>query len=124
MTSEKRRSLWESTLQITFRPEQVIGRRTEELTNHYEIGEYIQSGAFGSVWFCKHKESGAQRAVKYVKKSDDKKENELILREFVSSSVICCTGSLFGNSHYLCFAVTEHPSIAGSPQHLENVRAF
>ena len=84
LSSGKRRSLWESSVKLTFRPENIIGKRVEQLTKYYDIGEYIQSGAFGSVWFCTHKESGAERAVKYVKKSKHEKENELILREFVS----------------------------------------
>lgn len=57
----------------------------------YRVHNKIQIGAFGEVRMCVHRETGAQRAVKVLRKShmdDDEKKmlfNEInILRELVS----------------------------------------
>lgn len=69
---------------------------TTELARCWEAVRYrdhnkIQIGAFGEVRMCVHRETGAQRAVKVLRKShmdDDEKKmlfNEInILRELVS----------------------------------------
>ena len=48
-----------------------------KLRDHYRIGKMLGSGAFGEVRVCVHRESGAQRAVKVLRKShmdeDEKK---------------------------------------------------
>ena len=115
LSSGKRQSLWESSVNLTFRPEHIISKREERLIKYYDVGEYIQSGAFGSVWYCRHKESGAERAVKFVKKSRDEKENELILREFVSSRFLAtyCAFLSFNTSSHLFFS--EYFALPGSP---------
>jgi len=80
-------SMDDSSAGMVFRPANLIGnsgKRGLALTEHYEIGAFIQKGSFGAVYFCTHKISGAVRAVKFVKKDRDPKENELIRREFVS----------------------------------------
>ena len=123
MSSGHRKSLWESSVQLTFRPEHIIGRRAERLTSHYVIGDYIQSGAFGSVWFCTHKSSGAVRAVKYVKKNRSAKQNELILREFVSLPLCADAGilnSMVGLTNIPLYT-PEHSQISRSPEHSQNV---
>ena len=89
-----------------------VGRTTGKLRDHYRIGKVLGTGkqsftsdfkianlplsflgAFGEVRMCVHRESGAQRAVKVLRKShmdDDEKRmlfNEInILKEIVSSN--------------------------------------
>ena len=70
-----------------------VGRTQGKLRDHYRIGKVLGTGAFGEVRMCVHRESGAQRAVKVLRKShmdDDEKRmlfNEInILKEIVSLS--------------------------------------
>ena len=51
-----------------------------KLRDHYRIGKMLGSGAFGEVRVCVHRESGAQRAVKVLRKSHmDDDEKKIIL---------------------------------------------
>jgi len=63
-----------------------IMESTEKLDDHYKIVEEIGKGAYGIVYTAKHKETGDIRAVKVVKKKDEKSKNETsILKELVFS---------------------------------------
>lgn len=46
-----------------------VGRTQGRLRDFYRIGKVLGSGAFGEVRMCVHRESGAQRAVKVLRKS-------------------------------------------------------
>ena len=72
-----------------------VGRTTGKLRDNYRIGKVLGSGAFGEVRMCVHRESGAQRAVKVLRKSnmdDDEKRmlfNEInILKEIDHPNII------------------------------------
>ena len=85
-----------------FRAADMVGLSPGKLRDFYRIGKMLgsgkhkilltlQTGAFGEVRMCVHRETGAQRAVKVLRKShmdDDEKKmlfNEInILRELVS----------------------------------------
>ena len=87
-----------------------VTQNAGKLRDHYRIGKMLGSGkfftqlnilgAFGEVRMCVHRETGAQRAVKVLRKShmdDDEKKmlfNEInILRELVSTSTISVNSS-------------------------------
>ena len=72
-----------------------VGRTTGKLRDNYRIGRVLGTGAFGEVRMCVHRESGAQRAVKVLRKShmdDDEKRmlfNEInILKEIDHPNII------------------------------------
>ena len=72
-----------------------VGRTTGKLRDNYRIGKVLGTGAFGEVRMCVHRESGAQRAVKVLRKSnmdDDEKRmlfNEInILKEIDHPNII------------------------------------
>ena len=53
-----------------------------KLRDHYRIGKMLGSGAFGEVRVCVHRESGAQRAVKVLRKSHmDDDEKKMLFNE-------------------------------------------
>merc|ERR1711981_497978 len=53
-----------------------------KLRAHYRIGKMLGSGAFGEVRVCVHRESGAQRAVKVLRKSHmDEDEKKMLFNE-------------------------------------------
>ena len=49
-------------------------RRCEGLESCYRVDKFLGEGAFGAVHSCTHLESGAQRAVKVMEKSEFNKE--------------------------------------------------
>ena len=52
------------------------------LRDFYRIGKMLGSGAFGEVRMCVHRESGAQRAVKVMRKSHmDEDEKRMLFNE-------------------------------------------
>lgn len=72
-----------------------VGRTQGKLRDYYRIGKVLGTGAFGEVRMCVHRESGAQRAVKVLRKShmdDDEKRmlfNEInILKEIDHPNII------------------------------------
>jgi len=72
-----------------------VGRTQGKLRDFYRIGKVLGTGAFGEVRMCVHRESGAQRAVKVLRKShmdDDEKRmlfNEInILKEIDHPNII------------------------------------
>eukprot|EP00347_Sterkiella_histriomuscorum_P014917 403359020 len=72
-----------------------VTQNAGKLRDHYRIGKMLGSGAFGEVRMCVHRETGAQRAVKVLRKShmdDDEKKmlfNEInILRELDHPNIV------------------------------------
>lgn len=68
-----------------------VGKTQGRLRDFYRIGKVIGQGNFGEVRMCVHRETGAHRAVKVLRKShmdEDEKRmlfNEInILKEVVS----------------------------------------
>ncbi len=52
------------------------------LRDYYRIGKMLGSGAFGEVRMCVHRETGAQRAVKVLRKSHmDEDEKRMLFNE-------------------------------------------
>ena len=47
-----------------------VGRTQGRLNAKYRIGKVLGTGAFGEVRLCVHRETGAQRAVKVLRKND------------------------------------------------------
>merc|ERR1712039_302415 len=47
----------------------------------YQKGDKVGSGAFGSVFKCKHKHTQEMRAVKFIPKGQVREEKELVLTE-------------------------------------------
>ena len=100
----------------------------------------VEKGAFGEVRMCVHRESGAQRAVKVLRKShmdDDEKRmlfNEInILKEIVSKIVGVVERALY----FVSYANISHGNFTtnsfnqfcaweniGPPQYYQNVRVL
>jgi len=58
-------------------------RRCETIDSFYRLGKTLGHGAHGSVYACTHVESGAQRAVKVLEKSEGKEKlNRACLEEY------------------------------------------
>ena len=59
-----------------------VGKTQGRLRDFYRIGKVLGTGAFGEVRMCVHRESGAQRAVKVLRKSNmDEEEKNLLFNE-------------------------------------------
>jgi calcium-dependent protein kinase len=59
-----------------------VTQHAGKLRDHYRIGKMLGSGAFGEVRVCVHRESGAQRAVKVLRKSHmDDDEKKMLFNE-------------------------------------------
>jgi len=59
-----------------------IAQHAGKLRDHYRIGKMLGSGAFGEVRVCVHRESGAQRAVKVLRKAHmDEEEKKMFFNE-------------------------------------------
>ncbi len=59
-----------------------VGRTQGRLRDFYRIGKILGTGAFGEVRMCTHRESGAQRAVKVLRKSTmDAEQKEMLFNE-------------------------------------------
>ena len=55
------------------------------IRDHYKIGQILGQGAFGEVRRCMHRISGANRAVKVLKKSSmDEEEKKMIFTEITN----------------------------------------
>jgi calcium-dependent protein kinase len=72
-----------------------VTQNAGKLRDYYRIGKMLGSGAFGEVRMCVHRDTGAQRAVKVLRKShmdDDEKKmlfNEInILRELDHPNIV------------------------------------
>jgi len=68
--------------QLKFKASNFVGQHIGKLRDHYRIGKMLGSGAFGEVRVCVHRESGAQRAVKVLRKSHmDEDEKKMLFNE-------------------------------------------
>ena len=60
-----------------------VAQSPGELTNFYEIKDFIDEGGFGKVYVCRHKATDAERALKIIDKSRWRKvENSKVVNEF------------------------------------------
>ena len=67
---------------IKIKANQFVTQTAGKLRDHYRIGKMLGSGAFGEVRVCVHRESGAQRAVKVLRKSHmDEDEKKMLFNE-------------------------------------------
>ena len=80
-------------------------RRCEGLESCYKLGKFLGEGAYGSVNSCIHLDTGAERAVKIMVKTDENKEitQEVIdefhmLKELDHPNLIRCHELLEGKS--------------------------
>lgn len=59
-----------------------VGKTEGKLRDFYRIGKVLGEGAFGEVRLCVHRDSGAQRAVKVLRKSHmDEEEKNMLFNE-------------------------------------------
>jgi calcium-dependent protein kinase len=66
---------------IKFSANKFVTQRYDCFSEHYEIVELLGEGAYGEVYVCKHRESGAERAVKILQ-VEDEEDAEVVLSEF------------------------------------------
>lgn len=58
-------------------------RPNEKISKHYSIKSALGSGGYGEVFLAKHKQSGAERAIKVIEKSKwSSHENDAVINEF------------------------------------------
>eukprot|EP00178_Gracilaria_changii_P009440 TRINITY_DN2762_c0_g1_i1.p1 TRINITY_DN2762_c0_g1~~TRINITY_DN2762_c0_g1_i1.p1 ORF type:complete len:258 (-),score=46.40 TRINITY_DN2762_c0_g1_i1:159-932(-) len=66
----------------TFKQSDLVHLNPGKLRDFYRIGKMLGSGAFGEVRMCVHRETGAQRAVKVLRKSHmDEEEKKMLFNE-------------------------------------------
>ena len=93
-----------------------VGRTTGKLRDFYRIGKILGTGAFGEVRMCVHRESGAQRAVKVLRKSYmDEDEKAMLFNEI---------NILKGIVSALTRSFVNHGLPAGPPKHYQDVRVL
>ena len=67
---------------IVFKGANFVTQNAGKLRDFYRIGKLLGSGAFGEVRMCVHRDSGATRAVKVMKKSSmDQEEQKMLFNE-------------------------------------------
>ena len=72
----------EPASEIKISAKQFVMQHAGKLRDHYRIGKMLGSGAFGEVRVCVQRESGAQRAVKVLRKSHmDEDEKKMLFNE-------------------------------------------
>ena len=72
----------ESVQDVKVKASNFVTQHAGKLRDHYRIGKMLGSGAFGEVRVCVHRESGAQRAVKVLRKSHmDEDEKKMLFIE-------------------------------------------
>ncbi|CAB9503650.1 MAP kinase-activated protein kinase 2 (Fragment) [Seminavis robusta] len=67
---------------IKFSTKDFVTKACGDLEMDYDMGPLLGEGAYGGVYACTHKETGAERAVKIVPKSLDEKQNDMVIQEF------------------------------------------
>lgn len=69
---------------LSFTTQQFITKRPkhQSFKDHYARGKLLGTGAFGKVYSCIHMATGLERAAKVVPKSDNKKANKVVKKEF------------------------------------------
>jgi calcium-dependent protein kinase len=64
------------------RVQDIVQKNEGKLRDHYRIGKVLGNGAFGEVRMCIHRTTGAQRAVKVLRKSNmDEDEKRMLFNE-------------------------------------------
>jgi calcium-dependent protein kinase len=64
------------------RTQDLIQKNEGKLRDFYRIGKVLGNGAFGEVRMCIHRDTGAQRAVKVLRKSNmDEDEKKMLFNE-------------------------------------------
>ena len=82
--ASRRQSSLLHRLSFKFSAKLFIAQRPGLLSHYYELTDFVNEGGCGAVWFCKHKETGAERAVKLVRKAlADPDYNKRIMEEFL-----------------------------------------
>jgi len=72
----------ESTKNITINASTFVAQNAGKLRDYYRIGKMLGSGAFGEVRMCVHRDTGAQRAVKVLRKAHmDEDEKKMLFNE-------------------------------------------
>jgi len=67
---------------INIKAANFVMQHAGKLRDFYRIGKMLGSGAFGEVRICVHRETGAQRAVKVLRKSHmDEDEKKMLFNE-------------------------------------------
>jgi len=67
---------------VNIKASNFVSQHAGKLRDHYRIGKMLGSGAFGEVRVCVHRESGAQRAVKVLRKANmDEDEKRMFFNE-------------------------------------------
>lgn len=77
----KKNSCAQRKQSFKFSANNFVTQRYDSFNEHYEIVELLGEGAYGEVYVCQHKESGAERAVKILK-IEDQDDAKVILNEF------------------------------------------
>ncbi|CAB9502538.1 MAP kinase-activated protein kinase 2 (Fragment) [Seminavis robusta] len=73
-------SKWES---VKFSANNFVTAKTGILEDFYDLGDLLGEGGFGEVYACTHLETGEERAVKIMEKSQSKPSvNEAIVQEY------------------------------------------
>lgn len=68
---------------VKFHASDFLTLKQEHLLAEYKLGKVLGEGGFGLVYSCKHKETGAERAVKVLQKNPDKPQiQDNIINEF------------------------------------------
>jgi len=69
-------------MEVKIKASNFVSQHAGKLRDHYRIGKMLGSGAFGEVRVCVHRESGAQRAVKVLRKAHmDEDEKRMFFNE-------------------------------------------
>ena len=68
---------------VKFNAGQFVSRRKDKISKHYSIRSALGSGGYGEVFLAKHKQSGAERAIKVIEKAKwNSHENDAVINEF------------------------------------------
>jgi calcium-dependent protein kinase len=70
------------SVDITINASTFVAQNAGKLRDYYRIGKMLGSGAFGEVRMCVHRDTGAQRAVKVLRKAHmDEDEKKMLFNE-------------------------------------------
>lgn len=101
-----------TTSTVTFSAKDFVTQRVGEVSDVYEIQGQLGAGGYGEVYACVHKETGIERAVKILDRSESSEEaNEEVMQEFSilkqldHPNIMQVFDLLFDESHY--YIVTE-----------------
>ena len=81
MTSSKRSSMTDES--VKFHASDFLTLKQEHLLAEYKLGKVLGEGGFGLVYSCKHKQTGAERAVKVLQKDPNRPQiQDNIINEY------------------------------------------